>query len=202
MPIVTEKNQKYVETDFSIAQLTEEELKEIRSYYFYSIEDVKPLNKSQQWVLDNKSFLSPNCCQQVLFKLKGIIDIKIIKDNLVKMAKNNPILRTSFFINNERSLQVILPERAPEIIFLDYIKMKVDNIDYFLDELLLVGQRRGFDLKKDRLLRVRVIRFAADTYAMLIVFPQLIEDNWDMKNMFNGIFQDQEGLDLVAQMPS
>ena len=32
MPIVTEKNQKYVETDFSIAQLTEEELKEIRSY--------------------------------------------------------------------------------------------------------------------------------------------------------------------------
>ena len=202
MPIVTEKNQKYVETDFSIAQLTEEELKEIRSYYFYSIEDVKPLNKSQQWVLDNKSFLSPNCCQQVLFKLKGIIDIKIIKDNLVKMAKNNPILRTSFFINNERSLQVILPERAPEIIFLDYIKMKVDNIDYFLDELLLVGQRRGFDLKKDRLLRVRVIRFAADTYAMLIVFPQLIEDNWDMKNIFNGIFQDQEGLDLVAQMPS
>ena len=121
MPIVTEKNQKYVETDFSIAQLTEEELKEIRSYYFYSIEDVKPLNKSQQWVLDNKSFLSPNCCQQILFKLKGIIDIKIIKDNLVKMAKNNPILRTAFFINNERSLQVILPERAPEIIFLDYI---------------------------------------------------------------------------------
>ena len=202
MPIVTEKNQKYVETDFSIAQLTEEELKEIRSYYFYSIEDVKPLNKSQQWVLDNKSFLSPNCCHQVLFKLKGIIDIKIIKDNLVKMAKNNPILRTAFFINNERSLQVILPERAPEIIFLDYIKMKVDNIDYFLDELLLVGQRRGFDLKKDRLLRVRVIRFAADTYAMLIVFPQLIEDNWDMKNIFNGIFQDQEGLDLIAQMPS
>ena len=80
--------------------------------------------------------------------------------------------------------------------------MKVDNIDYFLDELLLVGQRRGFDLKKDRLLRVRVIRFAADTYAMLIVFPQLIEDNWDMKNIFNGIFQDQEGLDLIAQMPS
>ena len=28
MPIVTEKNQKYVETDFSIAQLTEEELEE------------------------------------------------------------------------------------------------------------------------------------------------------------------------------
>ena len=83
MPIVTEKNQKYVETDFSIAQLTEEELKEIRSYYFYSIEDVKPLNKSQQWVLDNKSFLSPNCCHQVLFKLKGIIDIKIIKDKMV-----------------------------------------------------------------------------------------------------------------------
>ena len=194
---------KYINTDFSIGQMTEDELQEVRSEYSYSVEDIKLLNKSQQWILDNKSFVSPNCCMQILFKLKGIVDVKIIKDNLAKITKNNPILRTAFFIKeNERSLQVILPDRSPAVIFLDYFKMKVDNIDYLLDDLLLAAQRSGFNLKKDRLLRVRVIRFAADTHAMIVSFPQLIEDGWDMKTIFNDVFKDQEGKELVAQMPS
>lgn len=201
MPNEESKN-NYINTDFSIGQMTESELKEIRDEYFYSIEDVKILNKSQQWILDNKSFISPDCCLQIVLKLKGIIDIKVIKNNLVKVTKNNPVLRTAFFIkDSERSLQVALTDRSPEVSFSEYLGIKKNDIYYLLEDVLALEQRRGFNLKKDRLLRVKVLRFSIDSYAMVVTFPQLIEDGWDMKSIFNGVFDNQEGNKLVAQMP-
>ena len=154
-------------------------------------------------MLDNQGIISPNFCIQILFKIRGLIDINKIKNNINGLVKNNELLRSAFILKQqERALQIILQDRSPEMTFIDFTKDKLTEfeIDEIVENILAADRRRFFDLKKDRLLRIRVLRFGYADYAITIQQPQIIADGWDVRNLFDGIFSEQETDDVLAKM--
>jgi len=195
--------QYYPPKEYSVGLLTSAEEEFINKEYSASVEDVKLISKSQAWVLDNQGIISPNFCIQILFKIRGLIDINKIKNNINGLVKNNELLRSAFILKQqERALQIILQDRSPEMTFIDFTKDKLTEfeIDEIVENTLAADRRRFFDLKKDRLLRIRVVRFGYADYAITIQQPQIIADGWDVRHLFDGIFSEQETDDVLAKM--
>lgn len=103
--------QYYPPKEYSVGLLTSAEEEFINKEYSASVEDVKLISKSQAWVLDNQGIISPNFCIQILFKIRGLIDINKIKNNINGLVKNNELLRSAFILKQqERALQIILQD--------------------------------------------------------------------------------------------
>ena len=144
--------QYYPPKEYSVGLLTSAEEEFINKEYSASVEDVKLISKSQAWVLDNQGIISPNFCIQILFKIRGLIDINKIKNNINGLVKNNELLRSAFILKQqERALQIILQDRSPEMTFIDFTKDKLTEfeIDEIVENILAADRRRFFDLKKD-----------------------------------------------------
>ena len=86
-------------------------------------------------MLDNQGIISPNFCIQILFKIRGLIDINKIKNNINGLVKNNELLRSAFILKQqERALQIILQDRSPEMTFIDFTKDKLTEFE--IDEIV------------------------------------------------------------------
>ena len=93
--------QYYPPKEYSVGLLTSAEEEFINKEYSASVEDVKLISKSQAWVLDNQGIISPNFCIQILFKIRGLIDINKIKNNINGLVKNNELLRSAFILKQQ-----------------------------------------------------------------------------------------------------
>ena len=195
--------QYHVDKEYSVGVLTSQEEEFISKEYSASVEDIRLISKSQAWLLENEGVTSPNFTIQTLLKIRGLIDINKIRANMIGLVQNNELLRSAFLLSsNERNLQIILHDRIPEMTFIDFSKDKLPEfeIDEIIENVLAADRRRYFDLKRDRLIRIRVAKFGLSDYAISIQQPQIISDGWDIRHLFDGVFSEQETDDVLAQM--
>ena len=86
--------------------------------------------------------------EQHVFHVKGAVRLEYVQTALKLLAQTHDVLRTSFVTFKGELRQIVLKERKLESIY--------EKTDRNLDDLQKEDIDRGFDLRKDSLLRLKI----------------------------------------------
>lgn len=197
-PSFGRKEAKKKRSKFSLDDLSEQEFDAVMTGYGVMVEDVLPLTDGQKWFFSNDCIVSSNFCIQALFKVNGLILPQKFNDHIGALTRKYDILRTAF-LRGSRTLRVVLKIRTAEIRFHDLSNLPDPEINRSLESIMAASRRRGFDLEKDRLLRIGVFKTAPREYAVLLAQPQIVADGWDFGLTFATMFEDEETEENVAR---
>lgn len=154
-----------------------------------NIEKVKtaeyyPLSFSQKrlWALQNldeKSFAynTPNN-----YLLVGELNVEALKDSFEELFKRHEALRTRFVVIDGKPYQKIMP---PSFDFFKILTLSEGQID----EYLRFENERYFDLEKETLFRVILIKVMPLKHILHINMHHIISDGWSMEIIENEVLQ-------------
>ena len=139
------------------------------------IEKIYTLSPMQEGMLYHR-LLNPNATEYVLqsiIEYNENLDKDIVRQSLSLLAIKHEVLRTAFV--NEgiaKPLQVILREREIEL------NIRRVRTDQEQEELARQDIQRGFDLKKDSLLRLTLLQKENNETVILWTMHHIITDGW------------------------
>lgn len=120
---------------------------------------------------------------QISIKIERNLNQCLVKDALKLIADKYDVLRTAFVYRNMSvPRQVLLKNREIELITKDISAS--DNIEEQIRKIKADDIKRNFDLEKDSLLRVTMLKVEAEKYIMLWSNHHIIMDGWCLSPLF------------------
>lgn len=147
--------------------------------------------------------------QQLSFNLKGELDIGLFEQSFNKLIERHQVLRTNFvYEKTKQPIQIVFRERTCNIEFTDISSCreaaeKAARIEEYLEQ----DREKGFDLSRDPLVRMAVLRIDHEEYKVIVSFHHIIMDGWCIGIVLEEIFEIyksvKEGIlpDLPAASP-
>ncbi|HVQ92284.1 MAG TPA: amino acid adenylation domain-containing protein [Mycobacteriales bacterium] len=139
-----------------------------------------PLSFAQQrlWFLhefepDSTEYITPTA-----LRLHGTLDQTALRTAFNQLAERHESLRTTFDSTDGSPSQVVHPPSEVDLPVLDLTGCPAAERDARLQDALAEESGRPFDLQHGPLLRVRLIRLAADDHALAITMHHIITDGW------------------------
>ncbi len=130
---------------------------------------------------------------QTRFRMSGKLDIEKVKESLSLLTEKYDILSTMFFYKKvSKPRQVVLHERKIECNVIELSKMNEQE-----KEVAKIQQsdiQRGFDLEKDSLLRMTILRKSEEEHVLLWSSHHIIMDGWCLSLLFRDFMQYYEAL--------
>ncbi|MGM9978728.1 MAG: amino acid adenylation domain-containing protein, partial [Clostridium sp.] len=154
------------------------------------IEGIYSLTPMQEGMLFHKLLdkESTNYFVQQVLKFYGNIDIEKIKVALNFLQYKYEVLRTVILHSKvKQPRQVVLKERDIEIIEIDI--SDDEDKEARLEAIRKSDINRGFDLEKDTLMRVIIIKSDENDYRMIWSFHHIIMDGWCMSIIFKDFLE-------------
>jgi|GEM_PF-731952 len=181
-------------SDLSYKQLTIEQLDTLQNSY--EIEDIYPLSPMQQGMLFHAIAdpTSTSYFEQTAYCLVGQLNIEAVEKSLNALMARHPVLRTRFLYKGlERPLQLVLKEQSVECSFTD-IRGEIRNgsRNKVMQDWREADKAALFNLGEDALMRVTILRTAADEYEFIWSHHHIIMDGWCMGiliNEFNQLYE-------------
>ncbi|MEW4327512.1 amino acid adenylation domain-containing protein [Rossellomorea marisflavi] len=150
------------------------------------IQDIRILTPMQESMLLYKKIAETDhnqaYFQQISFSLKGKVDRSVVQRTIDGMVGKYAALRTAILHEGVRKpVQLVLKKRDSKVIYQDYSH----NPDWeeTVKEFMASDQRRGFDLLKDPLLRLAILKVSEDRYTFVFSFHHIILDGWSLSNL-------------------
>ena len=147
----------------------------------YDIQDLYPLSPLQEGMLFHAR-LEPRSnayFQQVSYRWQAPLANHLIEMSLNRLFANHDILRTAFVQDGlVRPLQVALRQRAAAFCLIDASGLERQQQISFMKLLLVMDRDRSFDLARDPLLRVAVLKLAARDYRLVWSHHHILMDGW------------------------
>ncbi|MBV8201845.1 MAG: non-ribosomal peptide synthetase, partial [Acidobacteria bacterium] len=141
-----------------------------------------PLSFSQQrlWFLDQLEGGSAayNCPSSV--RLRGRLDGGALARSLDAVARRHETLRTTFANREGRPEQVIAPEPGLRLPLIDLGPLPAAAREAQARRLAAAERRRGFDLARGPLVRMTLLRLAAEDHVVLLTMHHMVSDGWSM----------------------
>ncbi|WP_176543125.1 non-ribosomal peptide synthetase [Bacillus thuringiensis] len=118
------------------------------------------------------------------FEIEGKLDIELFQKTVDIITSQNDVLRSVFIYKNQSEhFQVILKKRIIKVEYKDISDLGNEKAKY-IDNLKIKDKDRGFDLSKDVLMRIFVIKKSEDKYTILLTFHHIILDGWSLGILF------------------
>ena len=163
-----------------------------------NIEDVFSLTPLQEGmlfhnILENES---SEYIMQFAYRFKMIFNREKLCKALDLLALRYNSIRTSFFYEKiEKPRQIVLRDRRVELIEKDWSDQEDNRLNDLLTLYLDEDLKRGFDLKKDSLMRVTYIKQKTDS---ILVFSMhhIIVDGWSISLLFQSFWKYYNSLSL------
>lgn len=131
--------------------------------------------------------------EQFDFTVSGDVDVAHMRTALTGVSRDFSILRSIFsFRNTDDPYQVVLKDWPPEVEVLDCRDSA--DADREIARFKAANRTRGFDLGKDVLLRVALIRVADLRWRFVFTFHHIILDGWSLGPLFGTLFGHYDGL--------
>ncbi len=178
-------------SDYGDYEITLEELAYIREAVGSEIQEIYSLSNMQAGMLfhalmDGKSSAY---FEQISFKLNGSIDIDVFEESFNELIRRHAILRTSFIGKGVRKpKQVVLKERKVGIDYRDIAACVEEKEDYF-EELCRQDRERGFDLIREPLMRITVVKLGENRYGIIWSHHHILMDGWCSGIIINELFR-------------
>ncbi|MFD2875856.1 condensation domain-containing protein [Paenibacillus rhizoplanae] len=127
--------------------------------------------------------------EQLSFTIQGSLHEAHLEKSLSLLMERHDIFRTVFMYEElERPLQIVLEKRYPSIKFEDYTGLTEDEIEHHVEQFKQSDRERGFDLTKDVLLRIAVLKTGESRYEIIWSNHHILMDGWCMGNVVKEFF--------------
>jgi amino acid adenylation domain-containing protein/FkbH-like protein len=170
-----------------LAEIVEETLKAGHGLQLLPIERVSreqelPLSFAQerQWLLDQ---LMPNSGAYNIpaaVRLRGAFDVTALERTLTEIVRRHEGLRTTFVGVAGRPLQKISSPQPVTLPVHDLSDLSEAERESEAQRLTQVESQRPFDLARGPLLRVSLLRLAAEDHVVLYTMHHIVSDAWSM----------------------
>ncbi|MEL7146373.1 MAG: condensation domain-containing protein, partial [Bacteroidota bacterium] len=181
------KRTELTPSDLSYDQLSLAVLDQLNKQY--ELTDVYPLSPMQEGMLFHALY-DPESAQyyeQVVCSVRGELDLEKVSETMNDLIQRHEILRTLFVHEGqERPLQVVLNSRAITVICED---LRTETSQLSVTELIekykSADKQQKFDLSKDSLIRLTILRIADDLYEFIWSYHHILMDGWCMGLLIN-----------------
>ncbi|VVP89727.1 non-ribosomal peptide synthase/polyketide synthase [Pseudomonas fluorescens] len=133
--------------------------------------------QERQWFLWQLEPTSTAYHVPAALRLRGELDLPALQRSFDALIARHESLRTCFVEEQGQTLQVIQAQATLELAVED-IAGELD--DCALQALVAAETLHLFDLQKGPLLRVKLLRMAADDHALIITLHHIVSDGWSM----------------------
>ncbi len=178
-------------TDYTGSILTNDELENINEIYG-AVEDIYPLTGLQEGMLfyNLQAQYSTSYVVQSLYNLRGDLKPEYVEKALELLVRRHDVLRTAIVYHGvTRPYQVILGERLAEYKELDVSDMQEAEQEAAVEETVSSDLNRGFDLEKDSLARMTLIKRGDNWYQLIWNIHHIVMDGWCLSMMFGDFLQ-------------
>lgn len=139
--------------------------------------------------------------EQFSYDLQGKLNIQAFAESLNMLVQRHEALRAHFYFGRETEpLQVIYRSRECGFIYEDLRELASEEQEARLAKFKLEDQARGFDLRRDVLLRVAVLHTSEDNYRFIWSFHHIVMDGWCLSLVNKEVFEGYAALQ-AGQMP-
>lgn len=152
------------------------------------IKDIYPLTPMQEGILFHSLHDSKAGAyfMQVVFCLEGSIDFDLFQKSFQMLVDRHDALRTFFVYEDvERPLQVVLEKRHGSVGYVDISHLSNGECTAYLERFKKENVETGFDITKDMLMRILVVKTHKDTYNVIWSVHHIIMDGWCVGVLIN-----------------
>jgi acyl carrier protein len=148
-----------------------------------------PLSFAQQrlWFLH---LMEPNNAAYnvpAAIRLTGTLDVGALTKTLSEIVRRHEVLRTTFAMVNDRPVQRIAPAEPIRLPVLDLSELAEAEREARALELANEEAKRPFDLTRDPVMRVTLLRLSDQEHVMLFTMHHIVSDGWSVSILFNEI---------------
>jgi len=119
--------------------------------------------------------------EQSLLSIEGSLNMHYLEESFNRLIERYDILRTVFVYEKvERPVQVVMKSRKAYIPIENIEDLTEAEKKAFVEEFKMKDRQRGFNLSKDILMRMSVIKTDRDLYKLIWSFHHIIMDGWCM----------------------
>ncbi|HEX2207503.1 MAG TPA: amino acid adenylation domain-containing protein, partial [Longimicrobium sp.] len=141
-----------------------------------------PLSFAQErlWVIDQ---LEPGSAAYTIatgLRLRGALDVAALRRAFTEVERRHEALRTNFVVVDGAPVQVVSPEPRIDIPLIDLSPGDDEALRAYAAE----EAGKPFDLSNDALVRVRLVRMAADEHALILLMHHAVADGWSLALLF------------------
>jgi amino acid adenylation domain-containing protein/non-ribosomal peptide synthase protein (TIGR01720 family) len=195
---VKQREGQLTPVDFTYKQLSIETVDQLSGQYDYNIQDIYPLSPMQEGLLFYALYKKNSSMGflQTSYRLQGTLDISLVEKSLNELFKRHDMLRTAIIFKQvERPLQLVLKDRTVDFSYKDLRGMtSPEEIEKFIKEFKEKDRLRSFDLSKDVLMRVKVMRLEDSTYEFTWGVHHIVLDGWCIGILISEFFKIYNGL--------
>ncbi len=141
-----------------------------------------PLSFAQQrlWFLDQLEPGSTVYNVPVALRVKGPLDVGILKQSLEEIVRRHEVLRTTFLIVDGQPVQVIAPSPSSSLRVLDISHFSESEREEEAQRLATEETQKPFNLEHGPLFRAAVIRLREDDHVLVLTLHHIVSDAWSM----------------------
>ncbi|HZR51893.1 MAG TPA: amino acid adenylation domain-containing protein, partial [Streptosporangiaceae bacterium] len=141
-----------------------------------------PLSFAQQrlWFLDQFEPGSTQYVTAAATRLRGTLDTSALEQALTTLVARHESLRTTLDTRDGRGVQVIHPPYAVRLPLLDLSGLPQEQREAEITAITARECSEPFDLRRGPLIRVRLVRAAAEDHVLIVTMHHVITDGWSM----------------------
>ncbi len=141
-----------------------------------------PLSFAQQrlWFLDQFEPGSTQYVTAAATRLAGPLDTSALEQALTTLVARHESLRTTLDTRDGRGVQLIGPPYDVRLPLLDLSGLPQDQREAEITAITARESSEPFDLRQGPLIRVRLVRAAADDHVLTLTMHHVITDGWSM----------------------
>ncbi|WP_281887483.1 non-ribosomal peptide synthetase [Paenibacillus sp. YYML68] len=181
-------------SDLSIKGMTIEELAQLEqdTRQVGELENVYRLTPMQQGMLFHSLMDASSGAyfEQTNFELKGRFEPLVFGQALDALFARQEIFRSNVYLGWSRSpLQIVYRDRKAEFRYEDVSGLSVEERQAFVAQYKHADQLRGFDLTRDALMRVAIIRVDDETFQFVWSSHHILMDGWCLSLVTEEVFE-------------
>ena len=139
-------------------------------------------NQKQLWMLDKKQ-KSWRYNLVSVFYLKGTFNLELFEGSVTYLIKRHTSLRTSFQENKDGEIeQIVRNIMRPNI---EIVELTKGNFKNQLQLNIREEAHKCFDLLRDILFRIRILKLSDEEYYIIIIRHHIISDAWSAGIFYN-----------------
>ena len=141
-----------------------------------------PLSFAQQrlWFLDQLAESNPFYNIPLVIQISGELDVAALKQTFNQVVRRHETVRTSFSAVGGEPVQVIAAPEPLRITVIALQELTPEEREVRTRSIIAEETTTPFDLSVSPLLRVTLLKLAADEHVLLVTMHHIISDGWSM----------------------
>ncbi len=152
---------------------------------------VYPLTPMQQGMLFH-TLASPESgvyFEQTVFTVNGRLDLDAFQRSFASLVERYDILRTVFnYQKASRPVQLVMEKRDVKLPFEDISHLPEEEKTAYIEDFTYKDRDSGFDLARDLLMRISILKAAEEEYRVVWSFHHIIMDGWCLAILLDEFF--------------